>query len=73
MPLEPQPTDLTKKELSLLYAPTLSVEGARQRLRRWLTYNPRLVRALERAGLRPRQKTLTPRQVKIIYQYLGEP
>ena len=63
----------SKKELALLYAPDLRMEGARKRLRKWITYNPRLMRALERAGLQPRQKTLTPRQVEIVYRYLGEP
>ena len=64
---------LSKKELSYQYAPELTERGARKRLRAWLQYNPRLVRALERAGYRPQQRLLTPRQVEIVYRYLGEP
>ena len=63
----------SKKELAALYAPYLTTRGAAKRLAQWLNYNPRLVRALERAGYRQSQRLLTPRQVEIIYRYLGEP
>lgn len=66
-------TPESKAQLAALYAPCLSERGALKRLQAWIDFNPRLARALERAGFRKRQKLLTPRQVDIIYQYLGEP
>lgn len=63
----------SKAQLAALYAPCLSERGALKRLQAWIDFNPRLARALERAGFRKRQKLLTPRQVDIIYRYLGEP
>ncbi|MBR1566476.1 MAG: DUF4248 domain-containing protein [Oscillospiraceae bacterium] len=66
-------TPESKAQLAALYAPCLSERGALKRLQAWIDFNPRLARALERAGFRKRQKLLTPRQVDIIYKYLGEP
>lgn len=66
-------TPKSKAQLAALYAPCLSERGALKRLQAWIDFNPRLARALERAGFRKRQKLLTPRQVDIIYRYLGEP
>ena len=63
----------SKKELAALYAPYLTTRGAGKRLAKWLQHNPRLLRALERAGYSSAQRLLTPRQVEIIYRYLGEP
>ena len=63
----------SKAQLAALYAPCLSERGALKRLQAWIDFNPRLARALERAGFRKRQKLLTPRQVDIIYKYLGDP
>lgn len=65
-------TPESKAQLAALYAPCLSERGALKRLQAWIDFNPRLARALERAGFRKRQKLLTPRQVDIIYRYLGE-
>ena len=66
-------TPESKAQLAALYAPCLSERGALKRLQACIDFNPRLARALERAGFRKRQKLLTPRQVDIIYKYLGEP
>ena len=66
-------TPESKAQLAALYAPCLSERGALKRLQAWIDFNPRLARALERAGFRKHQKLLTPRQVDIIYRYLGEP
>ena len=66
-------TPESKAQLAALYAPCLSERGALKRLQAWIDFNPRLAHALERAGFRKRQKLLTPRQVDIIYKYLGEP
>lgn len=63
----------SKAEVAALYAPNLTERGALKRLQAWIDFNPRLAHALERAGYRKRQKLLTPRQVDILYKYLGEP
>ena len=57
-----------KSELAMLYAPELTESGARSRLRRWLSVNPRL-----RYLLKGKSKTYTPRQVQKIVDELGEP
>ena len=66
-------TPESKAELARLYAPNLSERGALKRLQAWIDFNPRLARALARAGYSRRQKLVTPRQVEIVYRYLGEP
>lgn len=67
----PGPLSLT--ELALAYAPGLSENAARKRLRLWLGISPSLMARLQATGYRKGQRMLTPRQVKIIYEHLGEP
>lgn len=64
---------ITYKELAVAYFPKSTVESARRQLRRWINYNTMLQQALSEAGYKKGQKTLTPRQVREIYNYLGEP
>ena len=64
---------MTKKELAVAYSPGLSVGGATNRLRDWMTYNKRLMRELAATDYRKTQHILTARQVEIIIKYLGEP
>ena len=61
------------QELAIGYAPDLTPESAAKRLSAWVAYNKALVRALEETGWRKGQRVLTPRQVGIIVEYLGEP
>lgn len=57
-----------KSELARLYAPELTEGGARTRLRKWLSVNPRLRHLLKVKGY-----TYTPRQVRRIVEEVGEP
>lgn len=72
-PAEQGPGTLSLTELALAYAPGLSEASARKRLREWLSFSPDLMKRLRAAGYRKGQRVLTPRQVKIIYDHLGEP
>ncbi len=65
---------MSKKELSLLYAPSLTPESAKNRLCRWLHYNSALMHELvTTTDYREQQRLLTSRQVQIIVKHLGEP
>ena len=64
---------MSKSELAWLYSPTLSQTAALNRLNRWINGDPELLAALLATGYRPNQRLLTPKQVKVIVEYLGEP
>lgn len=67
-------SSMTKGELAMLYFPEArSVKTATNRLGRWLKLCGGLLPALCEAGYTARQKYLTPRQVEIIFYFLGEP
>lgn len=61
------------KELAGLYFPTSSPRSATTQLRRWINLNNELTDALAQTGLKKGQRLLTPRQVALILEYLGEP
>lgn len=61
------------KELAVLYFPNSTVESARHQFRRWITYNKELQAALQETGFVKGQRMLTPRQVEVVFRYLGEP
>lgn len=63
----------TKSELARQYNPDLSLPRARQILYRWITANRQLYDELVSCGYREKVQILTPRQVQLIVQYLGEP
>lgn len=63
----------TKKELALAYAPCLSMSGALNRLASWINGNRELMTALLRSGYQTRQRVFTSYQVRLIFDYLGEP
>ncbi len=58
-----------KTELALLYFPHLAPQSAWRKLRRWIMLNPVLCDALGGYQLR----SLTPKQVALIVEQLGEP
>lgn len=62
-----------KTELALLYMPNSAPRCACKNLQRWININPELTEELCRAGYLKQQRILTPRQVKIIVKYIGEP
>ena len=64
----------SKGALAMMYFPDArSVKSATNRLARWLKLYVGLLPALQETGYTPKQKRLTPRQVEIIFYYLGEP
>lgn len=64
---------MSKMELAMLYAPTLTPQGAVNRLMEWIRHNPELTESLLRSGYRKSQKLFTSLQVRYIIDYLGEP
>ena len=60
-------------ELALLYFPNSTKKSATTQFGRWLRQNKTLKEKLFRFGFKPRTKLLTPNQVKIIIELIGEP
>jgi hypothetical protein len=60
-------------ELALLYFPNSTKKSATTQLRRWIRRNGELQRTLNQMGFTERQRILTPRQVEVILQFVGEP
>lgn len=64
----------TKRELARLYFPrTENVESAVANLRNLFKRNKELMDSLQKSGYNPHNKSFTPRQVRLIVDYLGEP
>lgn len=64
---------LTIKELGQMYFPNSTSKSAASQLVRWLKFNQKLWVELADAGYRSGQRLLTPRQVGLVFRYLGEP
>lgn len=63
-----------KSELALLYFPECETkEGALANLKSWIKGNRELISALRSCGMSSRNKTYTPKEVSLIFHYLGEP
>lgn len=62
-----------KAELGLLYAPERSKHSAWEAVKSWIDRCQPLSEALLEAGLTTHTRVLSPRQVELIIQYLGEP
>ena len=63
----------TKQELAKMYAPRLTKKSAGKRLSQWIKLCRPLWEELIKTGYNPLQRILNPRQVELIFQYLGEP
>lgn len=63
----------SKQELAMLYFPDAEPMCARKHLWRWICNCPQLVDRLNESRLSARSKIFTPRQVALIFDYLGEP
>ena len=63
----------SKRELGMLYVPTLCPKHAWQVVRRWIDRCKPLSEALAATGLTNRNHILSPRQVRLIAEHLGEP
>ncbi|MDC7150654.1 DUF4248 domain-containing protein [Parabacteroides johnsonii] len=61
------------KELGGMYFPNSSARSGSLQLKRWIVINTRLSTALRESGYVNGQRYLTPRQVGLIFEYLGEP
>ena len=59
--------------LAIFYGLDLMPASAGKRLSKWVGADPVLETELQGYGWRKGKKTLTPRQVKTIVQFLGEP
>jgi len=71
--MEEQVQVYTLRELGGKYFPSASFKSQSRQLKRWILLNKPLVKALKDNGYQPRQRYLTPRQVELIYDFLGEP
>ena len=60
-------------ELAQLYFPTSSKRSASVQFRRWIIHNKRLLTELTNTGYMPGVRLLTPKQVGVIVEHLGEP
>jgi hypothetical protein len=60
-------------ELALLYFPNSTKKSATTQLRRWIRRSDELLRTLKQVGFAERQRILTPRQVEVVVQFVGEP
>lgn len=67
------PRAMYKGELAMAYNPDMEPHYALRTLRRWIEHYPGLQERLFAAGMSQRQKILTPLQVGMIYDALGEP
>ena len=59
--------------LAMSYYPDRPYQMAVRLFRIEIETTPRLMTALEKVGYAPHQRLLSPRQVKVIAAYLGEP
>ena len=63
-----------KSELALLYFPTAATtSGALSNLNSWIRGNHELREALRQCAMPPKSKFFTPKEVALIFHYLGEP
>jgi hypothetical protein len=61
------------KELASCYYPDIRPDSASTRLRAVINRHSELKAKLLNAGYEERQRTFTPRQVALLFDYLGEP
>jgi hypothetical protein len=64
---------MSKTELAALYFPHISPANALRSFMRLINNHPGLMEELEKANYRKNSHVLTPRQVNIIIQNLGDP
>lgn len=62
-----------KQDLAMAYFDGCSKRTASRLLAREINLTPGLIDALRPTGYRPAQKRLSPRQLQILFSYLGEP
>jgi len=63
----------SKTELALLYTPNRKKEHVWRMMHNWILRCKPLNKALKESGLTPSTRILSPRQVQLIVEHLGEP
>ncbi|MDY5858301.1 MAG: DUF4248 domain-containing protein [Porphyromonas sp.] len=63
----------TFRSVAMRYYPHLKPETASRYFRRLINSDPMLLRGLMLRCYRPRQRSLTPRQIEYLIEELGEP
>lgn len=63
----------SKQELAVMFFPYTEPLSAVRHLFNWVRRNAELTERLLRSGYSTYQKVLTPAQVNLIFEYLGEP
>ena len=63
---------LTKGQLASLYFPDIKKESASNQFRKWIVKSDSLKSKLTNADWKEGQKLLTPKQVGILVEFLGE-
>ncbi|MCQ2300839.1 MAG: DUF4248 domain-containing protein [Bacteroidales bacterium] len=66
-------TFVTKSELAMMYFPGSSPDTARHHLMAWIRKNPRLAEELEKSGYSKKARYFSPKEIKLIARYLGDP
>lgn len=62
-----------KSELAHMYNPNMTYSSAMRTLRAWIKHHKVLSRELEKTGYVPSQHKFIPKQVELIFTYLGMP
>ena len=70
-PVTPLHVPLLRRELALHYFPSPTAESSVRRLSRWLHDDPTLLEALEAVGYRPKQRSITRRQLEVFQYFFG--
>lgn len=60
-------------ELAQMYLPDIKPKSASARLKAWIEFNKPLSKAMENVGHTKGSRVLTPKMVKILIEFLGEP
>ena len=64
---------MRKCDLAQMYAADLSPHAAVNRLMRWIEHHPTLLTELYDTGYHKSLRVFSPKQVELIFKYLGEP
>lgn len=70
---DPVPRTYYKAELALAYNESMTTASALRTLNKWIELSPGLTDRLAATGYRKTAKILTPIQVRLIFEALGEP
>lgn len=62
-----------RTQLAKIYFPDMSRDAAYRKLKSWITGCKDLMQELAKLGYNWHNRSFTPAQVAVIYEYLGEP